>query len=72
MSEDVKRQTHTSGEVFVHPRGERYRDNFCRIYGCRPFCGCETAEEFDARMNSEADKCEKECEGCECHGKKST
>ncbi len=51
MSEDKRSQTHTTGEVYVHPRGKGYRDNFDGI--------------FDNDPELDIDDC-KDCEGCQC------
>jgi len=32
VGEDSNRQTHTTGEVYVHPRGKGYRDNYDEIF----------------------------------------
>jgi hypothetical protein len=53
MSEDKRSQTHTNGQVYVHPRGDKYRDNFDRIFGKDP--------ELDIDHD-----CKETCEGCQC------
>lgn len=68
MSESAKKQTHTTGDVYIHPRGREYRGEFCRIFGHRPFCGCEDVEDVS---ESQTEPCNKGCEGCDCHGKNS-
>lgn len=32
VAEQKDRQTHTTGEVYVHPRGKGYRDNYDDIF----------------------------------------
>jgi hypothetical protein len=51
MSEDKRSQTHTDGQVYTHPRGKKYRDEFERIFGKTTDAHCD---------------CEKECEKCKC------
>ncbi len=51
MSEDKRSHTHTTGEVYVHPRGDNYRDNFDDIFQKNYGKCCDTKEE---------------CEGCKC------
>ena len=64
MSETPERQTHTTGEVYVHPRGEGYRSEYCKTFGCRPFCGCGDLKKFAG--DTPTTECEDECEGCQC------
>lgn len=45
MSEDSRKQTHTSGDVYTHPRGDKYRDNFDRIFG--KDIPCNDCEDFE-------------------------
>jgi hypothetical protein len=64
MSEDRRSQTHTTGDVYVHPRGQKYRDEFDRIFGPRePNCceepceGCKclnTSKTRDSGKSSDA------------------
>jgi hypothetical protein len=58
MSEDKRRQTHSSGEVYTHPRGSKYRDNFDRIFG------------KDEKSEGDSESSCNECEGCKCLPKK--
>ena len=39
MSESKGRQTHSTGDVYTHPRGKKYRDEFDRIFGKDKCCG---------------------------------
>lgn len=45
MGEDSNRQTHTTGDVYVHPRGKSYRDNYDAISWENPKEGCEGCNE---------------------------
>jgi hypothetical protein len=54
MSEDKKSQTHTNGQVYVHPRGDKYRENFDKIFG-------KLVKDPEIDID-----CTKECEGCQC------
>jgi hypothetical protein len=53
MSESKGKQTHTTGDVYTHPRGNKYRDNFSRIFGKES--ECEYGECICSRQS-----CEKE------------
>ena len=47
MAEDKSRQTHTTGDVYIHPRGASYRANYDSIKWDNPKCdkeGCDGCE----------------------------
>jgi hypothetical protein len=45
VSEKKSDQTHMGGSGYVHPRGEKYRSEFDRIFGCVCCnCGCDKIE----------------------------
>jgi hypothetical protein len=59
MSEQISSQTSVGGPGYVHPRSDKYRDNFDRIFRkspCGPDCGCDESCENCCCLEEEEDQ----------------
>ena len=56
MSEDKRAQTHTTGQVYTHPRSKDYGSEFDRIFKKDECCGeeCEECKCQTGKSSSDA------------------